>query len=153
SPGRAPVVGEQSPAVCGPGRDGRPSRAEPRACARGRGDDRGRKARAAPCVPARDRGPVHRGGSSAARSDRPHRSARRRAVRHPEGSALAPLEGQVVMATRATTAGGLTSYLGFDDEIERLRAELAAWLQDADVEVREALHWQFGGGSKYFRPL
>lgn len=52
----------------------------------------------------------------------------------------------------ATAAGG-TAYLGFDREIERVRAAVGAWLQDADVEVREALRWQFAGGSKYFRPL
>ena len=57
------------------------------------------------------------------------------------------------MAARAAATPGANSYLGFDAEIERLRAELVAWLQDADVEVRDALQWQFGGGSKYFRPL
>lgn len=57
------------------------------------------------------------------------------------------------MATRVASAGDLTSYLGFDEEIERVRAELDAWLRNADAEIRDALQWQFGGGSKYFRPL
>ena len=35
----------------------------------------------------------------------------------------------------------------------RLRDEIAAWIADSDEEIREVLHWQFQGGSKYFRPL
>ena len=34
-----------------------------------------------------------------------------------------------------------------------LRARISAWVASCDPEMREALEWQFLGGSKYFRPL
>jgi geranylgeranyl pyrophosphate synthase len=43
--------------------------------------------------------------------------------------------------------------LGFEDEIALLREEISQWIDRADEEVRPALSWQFGGDSKYFRPL
>lgn len=43
--------------------------------------------------------------------------------------------------------------LGFPDEMTELRERIAAWVATGDSEMREALEWQFLGGSKYFRPL
>lgn len=57
------------------------------------------------------------------------------------------------MRPAAAPAAGATPYLGFEAEIDRLRADLTAWLRNADQEVRDPLRWQFGSGSKYFRPL
>ncbi len=43
--------------------------------------------------------------------------------------------------------------LGFDNEMDTLRYRIGQWIAGCDSEVREALAWQFLGGSKYFRPL
>ena len=43
--------------------------------------------------------------------------------------------------------------LGFADEMAVLRRRITAWVADCDPEMRDALEWQFLGGSKYFRPL
>ena len=43
--------------------------------------------------------------------------------------------------------------LGFPDEMASLRERIGAWVARCDPEMREALEWQFLGGSKYFRPL
>ncbi len=43
--------------------------------------------------------------------------------------------------------------LGFPDEMAELRERIADWVAACDPEMREALEWQFLGGSKYFRPL
>lgn len=43
--------------------------------------------------------------------------------------------------------------LGFEAEMERLRAVLGDWIAEADAEIRPLLHWQFVARSKYFRPL
>ena len=43
--------------------------------------------------------------------------------------------------------------LGFEPEMEQLRDRIAAWVAGCSSEMREALEWQFLGGSKYFRPL
>lgn len=43
--------------------------------------------------------------------------------------------------------------LTLDDDMRRLRERMQDWLAQADNEMREALQWQFGGGSKYFRPM
>ena len=43
--------------------------------------------------------------------------------------------------------------LGFDHEMDALRHRIGRWVADCDPEMREALEWQFLGGSKYFRPL
>jgi geranylgeranyl diphosphate synthase, type I len=51
-------------------------------------------------------------------------------------------------ADQAVIAG-----LGFQEEIDRLKAALEDWLGQCDAEIRDALEWQFVGGSKYFRPL
>src|SRR6202167_4634288 len=34
-----------------------------------------------------------------------------------------------------------------------LRQRIAAWVESCDLEMREALEWQFLAGSKYFRPM
>ena len=43
--------------------------------------------------------------------------------------------------------------LGFEQEVQALRDFLYAWVQRSDAEIRPFLEWQFGEGSKYFRPL
>jgi geranylgeranyl pyrophosphate synthase len=43
--------------------------------------------------------------------------------------------------------------LGFDHEMNTLQYRIERWIAECDPEVREALEWQFLGGSKYFRPL
>jgi len=43
--------------------------------------------------------------------------------------------------------------LGFASEIDLLRGQIAKWVAESNEEMREALQWQFFGGSKYFRPL
>lgn len=43
--------------------------------------------------------------------------------------------------------------LGFPAEMTELRERIGAWVANCDGEMREALEWQFLGGSKYFRPL
>lgn len=41
----------------------------------------------------------------------------------------------------------------FSAELAALRAALAAWRERCDVEMTDALEWQFADGAKYFRPL
>jgi geranylgeranyl pyrophosphate synthase len=43
--------------------------------------------------------------------------------------------------------------LGFSAEMATLRQRIGAWVAACDLEMREALEWQFLSGSKYFRPL
>jgi|TARA_Y100000310_G_scaffold344554_1_gene457938 geranylgeranyl pyrophosphate synthase len=43
--------------------------------------------------------------------------------------------------------------LGYQPEIATLRQTISDWLCKADSEMQEALNWQFGGNSKYFRPM
>jgi geranylgeranyl pyrophosphate synthase len=50
-------------------------------------------------------------------------------------------------------AAEVIAQLGLDAEVRSLRDQLTAWIARADEEMRDALHWQFQGGSKYFRPL
>jgi geranylgeranyl pyrophosphate synthase len=47
----------------------------------------------------------------------------------------------------------VVAQLGFEDELERLRSEVSAWIEKSNDELRGLLEWQFQGGSKYFRPL
>ena len=49
--------------------------------------------------------------------------------------------------------GSVIDALGFAAEMAELRERIAAWVAACDPEMREALEWQFIGGSKYFRPL
>lgn len=51
------------------------------------------------------------------------------------------------------TSASVIAALGFADEMTELRARISAWVASCDPEMREALEWQFLGGSKYFRPL
>jgi geranylgeranyl pyrophosphate synthase len=59
--------------------------------------------------------------------------------------------------TTATTideaSASVIDALGFPDEMMALRERLAAWVQTTDDEMVEMMDWQFGAGSKYFRPL
>ena len=43
--------------------------------------------------------------------------------------------------------------LALDDDMRKLSERMQDWLDQADNEMREALQWQFGGSSKYFRPM
>jgi geranylgeranyl pyrophosphate synthase len=43
--------------------------------------------------------------------------------------------------------------LGFAAPLEALRGRIERWCETCDPEMHEALRWQFGGRSKYFRPL
>lgn len=53
----------------------------------------------------------------------------------------------------ATATPSMIQALGFEDEMARLRQIIADWSRSASPEMREFLDWQFGAGSKYFRPL
>ena len=52
-----------------------------------------------------------------------------------------------------TVADGVIAALGETEEIERLRARLATWLEGVDAEMRESLAWAFAGTPKHYRPL
>jgi geranylgeranyl pyrophosphate synthase len=52
-----------------------------------------------------------------------------------------------------TVADGVIAALGETEEIERLRARLATWLEGVDDEMRESLAWAFAGTPKHYRPL
>ncbi len=58
-----------------------------------------------------------------------------------------------VNATIDKTSSDVIAALGFTDEMRILRQRIAAWVETCDLEMREALEWQFLAGSKYFRPL
>jgi geranylgeranyl pyrophosphate synthase len=49
--------------------------------------------------------------------------------------------------------GARDDMLGFRDAIDRVQTTLDAWVRETNEELRDALAWQFAGGSKYFRPL
>jgi geranylgeranyl pyrophosphate synthase len=42
---------------------------------------------------------------------------------------------------------------GFEAELEKLKGNLANWIDGADQELKPLLEWQFLGRSKYFRPV
>ena len=52
-----------------------------------------------------------------------------------------------------TTTSAIITDLGFDAEIDRLRAVLTEWAGRSNPEMRAMLDWQFVARSKYFRPL
>ncbi len=58
-----------------------------------------------------------------------------------------------VSATIDKTSSDVIAALGFTDEMRILRQRIAEWVETCDLEMREALEWQFLAGSKYFRPL
>ena len=49
--------------------------------------------------------------------------------------------------------GNITSDLGLDSEMAQLRRAIESWAAQTHPEMHEAMAWQFGAGSKYFRPL
>ena len=49
--------------------------------------------------------------------------------------------------------GNITEDLGLVAEMAQLRKAIEAWAAQTHPEMHEAMAWQFGGGSKYFRPL
>lgn len=48
---------------------------------------------------------------------------------------------------------GLIDELGFAAEVAGVRAIIEGWMKTASPTMRGMLKWQFGGKSKYFRPL
>ena len=52
-----------------------------------------------------------------------------------------------------TTTADIIAELGFNDEIDRLRAVIDRWIAGASREMQPLLDWQFVARSKYFRPL
>ena len=52
-----------------------------------------------------------------------------------------------------TTTAAIITDLGFDAEINRLRAVLTHWVGGSSPEMKAMLDWQFVARSKYFRPL
>lgn len=50
-------------------------------------------------------------------------------------------------------SGNITDGLGLASEMAQLRRAIQAWAAKTHPEMHEALEWQFGAGSKYFRPL
>lgn len=57
------------------------------------------------------------------------------------------------MDTSDQTRSTIITQLGLEREMAQLRERIAAWMQNCDVEMRDALRWQFEGSAKYFRPL
>jgi geranylgeranyl pyrophosphate synthase len=53
----------------------------------------------------------------------------------------------------STLTADIVASLGFTSEIQRVREALDAWVAGSDAEMQPLLRWQFGAGSKYFRPL
>ena len=51
------------------------------------------------------------------------------------------------------TPDAVIARLGFEPEMDQLRERISKWVASCSPEMREALEWQFLGGSKYFRPL
>jgi geranylgeranyl pyrophosphate synthase len=47
----------------------------------------------------------------------------------------------------------LPGLIGVSEDIHTLKNFLSAWADSVDTEVMKAVHWQFLGRSKYFRPL
>jgi geranylgeranyl pyrophosphate synthase len=55
--------------------------------------------------------------------------------------------------TLDATSASVIDALGFAEEMAELRSRIGVWVASCDHEMRDALEWQFHGGSKYFRPL
>ena len=53
----------------------------------------------------------------------------------------------------ASSFAQVVEQLDLIEEMRRLSECIQGWLDETDTEMREALQWQFGGGSKYFRPM
>ena len=49
--------------------------------------------------------------------------------------------------------GNITDSLGLAPEMAQLRQAIQSWAAQTHPEMHEAMAWQFGAGSKYFRPL
>lgn len=52
-----------------------------------------------------------------------------------------------------TITADIVASLGFGDEIARMQKLISAWVAGTGPDIRPLLEWQFGAGSKYFRPL
>lgn len=60
------------------------------------------------------------------------------------------------MSTNGAPKGGIASLpdrLRLADDLARLRARIAAWVEDSAPEMRATLRWQLLASSKFFRPL
>jgi geranylgeranyl pyrophosphate synthase len=53
----------------------------------------------------------------------------------------------------SNTTDDIIAELGFRDEIAGVRDIIDGWLKESSSTMRGVLKWQFGGKSKYFRPL
>lgn len=53
----------------------------------------------------------------------------------------------------STTSKKLIEALKYEEEVDRLKGFIHAWIAESDNEIRELLNWQFLGESKYFRPV
>ncbi len=54
---------------------------------------------------------------------------------------------------RPLTATRLSGALGVADDLRRLRAHIAVWIEQSERDVRDPLRWQLLSSAKYFRPL
>lgn len=54
---------------------------------------------------------------------------------------------------RSQTTNNIIADLDLSGEFALLQEQIDAWVTDSNLEMREALEWQFRAGSKYFRPL
>ena len=52
-----------------------------------------------------------------------------------------------------TITADIVASLGFGDEIARMQTLISGWVAGTGPDIRPLLEWQFGAGSKYFRPL
>jgi geranylgeranyl pyrophosphate synthase len=70
-------------------------------------------------------------------------------------SPLPTVRPRASVAAKAESNGwrGLPQALGLAGELHRLRSVLSGWIEKSDPEMREALRWQLGDASKFFRPL
>jgi geranylgeranyl pyrophosphate synthase len=63
--------------------------------------------------------------------------------------------GEALSAVKDAVRGGssVVTQLGFQAEVRALQTAIDDWIERSSEEIRDALAWQFQGGSKYFRPL
>ncbi|HZP88146.1 MAG TPA: polyprenyl synthetase family protein [Burkholderiales bacterium] len=53
----------------------------------------------------------------------------------------------------AETTEHIIRALHLSEEMDRLRKNIAHWIDEASADIRDELRWQFSGSSKFFRPL
>ena len=60
---------------------------------------------------------------------------------------------QAVLRVHPHFNGNITDDLGLASEMAQLRRAIQAWAAQTHPEMHAAMQWQFGSGSKYFRPF